>query len=59
MYVMLWLQDGATALHLAAWNGRPSTVQLLLQKGADVNVSNHVSFYLHSMCSGTSRTIHC
>ena len=36
------LQDGAAALHLAAMSGHPSTVQLLLQKGADIDVSNSV-----------------
>ena len=27
-----------TPLHLAAWNGRVETAQLLVEKGADINV---------------------
>ena len=39
------MQDGSTALHLASREGHISTVGLLLQKGADVNVGNTGTCY--------------
>ena len=40
-------QDGSTALLLAAEKGSTETVKLLLDKGADLNVTDSVS---HCMC---------
>ena len=54
------MQDGSTALHLASREGYISTVGLLLQKGADVNVGTlaaaivqllqAIKIMLHSAC---------
>jgi len=36
------MQDGRTALYQASQNGHLATVQLLLQRGADVNICDEV-----------------
>ena len=36
------MQDGSTALHLAADGGHSDCVQFLIQKGADVGIKNNV-----------------
>ena len=36
-------QDGSTALVLAAWSGHKDTVELLLDRGADLEAKNGVS----------------
>lgn len=40
------LQFLLTPLHLAAWYGRESVVELLLQHGADVNAVDRVSWFV-------------
>ena len=40
------LQFLLTPLHLAAWYGRESVVELLLQHGADVNAVDRVSSFV-------------
>lgn len=39
---MFRLQEGRTALALASWDGHMSVVQVLVAKGADVNVQDEV-----------------
>ena len=39
------MQDGSTALHLAALGGNSHCVQSLIQKGADVRIKNKVCIY--------------
>ena len=39
---MTYYQDGLTALHMAACNGKVYMVKLLLEKGADINILNKV-----------------
>lgn len=67
------LQDGASALHLAASYGHAAVVQLLLQKGADPNVSNmhhrtpclytwidrHEKFLCHHTSDMTPSSVNC
>ena len=36
------IQDGSTALYMAAQNGHREVVELLLQHGADVNAEDEV-----------------
>jgi hypothetical protein len=33
-------RDGKASIHLAAWGGHTSTVELLISKSADVNVQD-------------------
>lgn len=33
---------GRSPLHLAAYNGHQSTAELLVQKGADINLKDHL-----------------
>ena len=40
---ILSVQDGNTALHLASLRGHKDTVELLVQKGAQVDSKNNVS----------------
>ena len=45
-----------TALHLAAFNGRPKVVQLLLEWGFDINAQNKYSeTALHLACADGER----
>ena len=39
---MPFAQAGDTALHLASFNNHPQVVQLLLDKGANINQANEV-----------------
>ena len=41
------LQEGATALYIASQNGHVSTVQLLVEAGASLDVQFNVSYYVH------------
>ena len=41
--MMTYYQDGLTALHMAADNGKVYMVKLLLEKGADINARGKVS----------------
>ena len=43
-------QDGCTALFLATNKGRLAVVRVLIEKGADVNICNMVSFNDLSSC---------
>lgn len=43
MFVPL-LQDGFTPLHVAAQSGRPDICKLLLEKGADLNAVDEVTW---------------
>ena len=40
------LQDGSTALHVAASLGRAKQVQILFRSGADINALDKVSYYV-------------
>jgi UDP-N-acetylglucosamine enolpyruvyl transferase len=42
------LQAGLTALHYAAWQGSVDAVELLLEKGCNVNAADPVSVLTHS-----------
>ena len=44
-HVTVNLQEGATALHLASENGHVTTVQLLVEAGASLDVQTNVSCY--------------
>ena len=44
-HVTVNLQEGATALHLASDNGHVTTVQLLVEAGASLDVQTNVSYY--------------
>ena len=47
---LLSVQDGDTALHWASYNGHKDTVELLVQKGAQVDSKNNVSiFFLRNL----------
>ena len=39
------MQDGNTALHIAAINGHAEAVKLLTEHGADIHITNNVSWY--------------
>lgn len=43
------LQNASTALHCAAWEAHPVTVELLLQKQADIQVCT-AGLYVHCWC---------
>jgi ankyrin repeat protein len=44
---MLLLQDGETALHVAAFRGTYEVLEEILKNGADVNAENKVLDSLH------------
>ena len=44
-HVTVNLQEGATALHMASQNGHVTTVQLLVEAGASLDVQTNVSCY--------------
>ena len=41
-FVVLLLQDGHTALHIAATNNHPEIIKILITNGADVTVVDKV-----------------
>ena len=43
---LLSVQDGDTALHQASFWGYKDTVELLVQKGAQVDSKNNVSIFI-------------
>ena len=43
---MVLLQNGKTALHMAACNGHVAIIRLLLEKNADVDICDKVTFHL-------------
>ena len=43
---MLWSQGGFTPLYVASHNGHSQVAELLLGKGADINLSNQVQYVL-------------
>ena len=49
MYTCSTTQDQRTALHYASGKGHRDTVQLLLEKGADLNVQDGVSVLKSSL----------
>ena len=47
-----YLQDGATALHLAAQEGKADVVRLLTEAGAQLDIqTTNVSFFFHIIMS--------
>lgn len=42
-YVFFFVQDGNTALHLAASNNKTEIVNLLIRMGCNLNLQNEVS----------------
>ncbi len=55
-----WSADGFTALHLSAYYGQPTTVRVLLERGADVAVTSRNPMTLtplHSAAANGNREI--
>ena len=42
--MLIHVQDGATPLYIASWNGHAAVVKLLLQQHADIGISGTVIF---------------
>ena len=42
----LFSQDGWTALHPAAWNGHTTSLELLLDRGANLEAQDNVGLHL-------------
>ena len=48
-YLIIYYQGGRTPLHLAAFNGHPDVITLLLERGAEIGAKNKVSHIVYSM----------
>ena len=48
--MLLYVQDGQTALYIASKEGRDQIVELLLRRDANVNHQTKVSLLMFSMC---------
>jgi len=46
LFDIIFMQNGSTSLHSAAWNGHLEVVKMLIKSGADVNIINNVSLYI-------------
>jgi len=54
-FVVLWLQNGMTALHEAVVENREEAVQLLLELGASAHVEDSVLHPVLCVCGQVSR----
>ena len=53
LFVLL-LQDGSTALHIAAYNNHLEIIKVLVTYGVDINVVNKVYLIDHCMIGSSS-----
>ena len=54
-----YLQDGATALHLAAQEGKADVVRLLTEAGAQLDIqTTNVSFFFHNYYYVHKKNVH-
>lgn len=51
LHIVIFHQDGMTALHLAAEGGHYECIRLLLEAGCNVNELTHVSTMFYFICS--------
>lgn len=53
LFALVFLQNGNTALHEAAWNGYSQTLQILIFRGAEVQLMNKViGSSVKELCKG-------